>query len=234
MSENLASIDKNRILMNDEWKEFLQAEFEKPYFAAIKVHYTRALQAGAVIYPSAKLTFNAFNLTPLNALKIVLLGQDPYHQPNQAMGLSFSVPAGVPLPPSLRNIFKELNADLGIAPSVSGDLSKWARQGVLLLNSVLSVEANKPASHANFGWQTFTDAVISRLNAEKDGLVFLLWGNFARAKKALIDTQRHFVLEAAHPSPLARTGFLGCKHFSKSNEILKKLGKSPIEWDLRA
>ena len=230
MSEN--SIDINKILMNDEWKDFLKDEFAKPYFAGIKGHYLIALKSGAVIYPPAKLIFNAFNLTPLNSLKIVLLGQDPYHQPHQAMGLSFSVPANVPLPPSLRNIFKELHSDLGISPNASGDLSKWARQGVLLLNSVLSVEAGKPASHANFGWQDFTDAVISKLSREKEGLIFLLWGNFARAKKALINTQRHFILEAAHPSPLARVGFLGCKHFSKSNELLQRLGKTPIEWDL--
>lgn len=220
--------------MADEWKEFLKDEFAKPYFTALKSYYIAALKGGATIYPSTKLTFNAFNLTPLNSLKIVLLGQDPYHQPRQAMGLSFSVPTGVPLPPSLRNIFKELHSDLGITPSASGDLSKWARQGVLLLNSVLSVEAAKPASHAHFGWQDFTNAVISKLSREKEGLIFLLWGNFARAKKALIDTQMHFVLEAAHPSPLARVGFLGCKHFSKSNAILAKLGKSPIEWDLKA
>lgn len=230
----MTAISKERILMNEEWKEFLQDEFAKPYFSAIKAHYVAALQGGAVIYPPAKLTFNAFNLTPLNSLKVILLGQDPYHQPNQAMGLSFSVPIGVRVPPSLINIFKELSADLGIKPCASGDLSKWARQGVLLLNSVLSVEAGKAASHANFGWQEFTDAVIRKLSNEKSGLIFLLWGNFARAKKSLIDTQKHFVLEAAHPSPLARTGFLGCKHFSKCNELLKKLGKSPIEWDLNA
>lgn len=230
----MTQISKERILMNDEWKEFLQCEFAKPYFSTIKAQYVAALQGGAVIYPPAKLTFNAFNLTPLNSLKVILLGQDPYHQPRQAMGLSFSVPSGVRVPPSLINIFKELHTDLGVKPCASGDLSKWAKQGVLLLNSILSVEANKPASHSNFGWQTFTDAVIKKLSDEKNGLVFLLWGNFARAKKALIDTQKHFVLEAAHPSPLARTGFLGCKHFSKCNEILKQLGKSPIEWDLNA
>lgn len=231
---NSGIIAKERILMNDDWKDFLQDEFVKPYFSMIKKHYVKALQNGATVYPPAKLTFNAFNLTPLNELKIVLLGQDPYHQPRQAMGLSFSVPTGVPVPPSLVNIFKELNADLGVKPNTSGDLSKWARQGVLLLNSILSVEANKPASHSNFGWQEFTDAVIAKLSKQKENLIFLLWGNFAKAKKALIDTNKHFVLEAAHPSPLARTGFLGCKHFSKSNEILKQLGKNPIEWDLNA
>ena len=220
-------------IFKNDWGQYLKEEMAQPYYRKLR-QFLIGEYSTKQVYPDMYSIFNALHYTSYADTKVLILGQDPYHQPNQAMGLSFSVPVGVPLPPSLRNIFKELNADLGIAPSVSGDLSKWARQGVLLLNSVLSVEANKPASHANFGWQTFTDAVISRLNAEKDGLVFLLWGNFARAKKALIDTQRHFVLEAAHPSPLARTGFLGCKHFSKSNEILKKLGKSPIEWDLKA
>lgn len=220
------------IAINEDWKEFLKTEFYKEYFLRIKKHYTQAKAEQKLIYPPAKLTFNAFNLTPLNKLKIILLGQDPYHQPNQAMGLSFSVPNGVRVPPSLVNIYKELEADLGIKPSKNGDLSKWARQGVLLLNSILSVEANKPASHSSWGWQDFTDAVIARLSEEKQGLVFLLWGNFARSKKSLIDTNKHLILEAAHPSPLARTGFLGCKHFSKSNEWLIKQGKAPIEWDL--
>ena len=224
-------MDLDRILMNEDWKSFLKDEFFKPYFAGIKRHYITALKEGAKLYPPANLTFNAFNLTPLNSLKIVLLGQDPYHQPNQAMGLSFSVPKGVRLPPSLRNIFKERLADVSVPISENGDLSPWARQGVLLLNAVLCVKANEPASCAHWGWQEFTDAVISRLSAEKESLIFLLWGNFARAKKALIDTNKHFVLEAAHPSPLARTGFLGCKHFSKSNAILQNLGKSPINWD---
>ncbi|NDJ26824.1 uracil-DNA glycosylase [Campylobacter sp. MIT 12-8780] len=222
------------IAMNEDWKNFLKPLFFEPFFSRIKQNYIQALQNGKTIYPPAKLTFNAFNLTPLHELKIILLGQDPYHQPNQAMGLSFSVPNGVRVPPSLINIYKELQADLGIQPSKNGDLTKWARQGVLLLNAILSVEANKAASHQNFGWQEFTDAVIALLSKEKQGLVFLLWGNFARSKKSLIDTSKHLVLEAAHPSPLARTGFLGCKHFSKSNEWLIKQGKKPIEWDLNA
>ncbi|HEF1032040.1 TPA: uracil-DNA glycosylase [Campylobacter coli] len=226
------TINIKDIKINDDWKEFLKEEFNKNYFLEIKKRYIQALNNNAIIYPPANLTFNAFNLTPLDRLKIVLLGQDPYHQPNQAMGLSFSVPYGVKIPPSLLNIYKELKADLSIEPSKSGDLSSWAKQGILLLNSILSVEAGKPASHSSWGWQEFSDAVISKLSLEKSGLIFMLWGNYAKSKKALIDTNKHFILEAAHPSPLARTGFLGCKHFSKANEILRNLGKNPIDWQL--
>lgn len=226
------TINIEDIKINDDWKEFLKDEFNKNYFLEIKKRYIQALNNNAIIYPPANLTFNAFNLTPLDGLKIVLLGQDPYHQPNQAMGLSFSVPYGVKIPPSLLNIYKELKTDLGIEPSKSGDLSSWAKQGILLLNSILSVEAGKPASHSSWGWQEFSDAVISKLSLEKSGLIFMLWGNYAKSKKALIDTNKHFILEAAHPSPLARTGFLGCKHFSKANEILRNLGKNPINWQL--
>ncbi len=226
------TINIEDIKINDDWKEFLKEEFNKNYFLEIKKRYIQALNNNAIIYPPANLTFNAFNLTPLDGLKIVLLGQDPYHQPNQAMGLSFSVPYGVKIPPSLLNIYKELKTDLDIEPSKSGDLSSWAKQGILLLNSILSVEAGKPASHSSWGWQEFSDAVISKLSLEKSGLIFMLWGNYAKSKKALIDTNKHFILEAAHPSPLARTGFLGCKHFSKANEILKNLGKNPINWQL--
>ncbi|MPA80183.1 uracil-DNA glycosylase [Campylobacter coli] len=226
------TINIEDIKINDDWKEFLKEEFSKNYFLEIKKRYIQALNNNAIIYPPANLTFNAFNLTPLDGLKIVLLGQDPYHQPNQAMGLSFSVPYGVKIPPSLLNIYKELKTDLNIEPSKSGDLSSWAEQGILLLNSILSVEAGKPASHSSWGWQEFSDAVISKLSLEKSGLIFMLWGNYAKSKKALIDTNKHFILEAAHPSPLARTGFLGCKHFSKANEILRNLGKNPINWQL--
>ncbi len=226
------TINIEDIKINDDWKEFLKEEFNKNYFLEIKKRYIQALNNNAIIYPPANLTFNAFNLTPLDRLKIVLLGQDPYHQPNQAMGLSFSVPYGVKIPPSLLNIYKELKTDLSIEPSKSGDLSSWAKQGILLLNSILSVEAGKPASHSSWGWQEFSDAVISKLSLEKSGLIFMLWGNYAKSKKALIDTNKHFILEAAHPSPLARTGFLGCKHFSKANEILRNLGKNPINWKL--
>lgn len=226
------TINIEDIKINDDWKEFLKEEFNKNYFLEIKKRYIQALNNNAIIYPPANLTFNAFNLTPLDRLKIVLLGQDPYHQPNQAMGLSFSVPYGVKIPPSLLNIYKELKTDLSIEPSKIGDLSSWAKQGILLLNSILSVEAGKPASHSSWGWQEFSDAVISKLSLEKSGLIFMLWGNYAKSKKALIDTNKHFILEAAHPSPLARTGFLGCKHFSKANEILRNLGKNPINWQL--
>ncbi|XAK02065.1 uracil-DNA glycosylase [Campylobacter coli] len=226
------TINIENIKINDDWKEFLKEEFNKNYFLEIKKRYIQALNNNAIIYPPANLTFNAFNLTPLDELKIVLLGQDPYHQPNQAMGLSFSVPYGVKIPPSLLNIYKELKTDLDIEPSKSGDLSSWAKQGILLLNSILSVEAGKPASHSSWGWQEFSDAVISKLSLEKSGLIFMLWGNYAKSKKTLIDTNKHFILEAAHPSPLARTGFLGCKHFSKANEILRNLGKNPINWQL--
>ncbi len=226
------TINIEDIKINDDWKEFLKEEFNKNYFLEIKKRYIQALNNNAIIYPPANLTFNAFNLTPLDGLKIVLLGQDPYHQPNQAMGLSFSVPYGVKIPPSLLNIYKELKTDLSIEPSKNGDLSSWAKQGILLLNSILSVEAGKPASHSSWGWQEFSDAVISKLSLEKSGLIFMLWGNYAKSKKALIDTSKHFILEAAHPSPLARTGFLGCKHFSKANEILRNLGKNPINWQL--
>lgn len=226
------TINIEDIKINGDWKEFLKEEFNKNYFLEIKKRYIQALNNNAIIYPPANLTFNAFNLTPLDGLKIVLLGQDPYHQPNQAMGLSFSVPYGVKIPPSLLNIYKELKTDLDIEPSKSGDLSSWAKQGILLLNSILSVEAGKPASHSSWGWQEFSDAVISKLSLEKSGLIFMLWGNYAKSKKALIDTNKHFILEAAHPSPLARTGFLGCKHFSKANEILRNLGKNPINWQL--
>ena len=228
----MLEIKLDRIKMNADWLEFLEEEFKKPYFLDIKRQYIETLKAGKNIYPPANLTFNAFNLTPLNSLKIVLLGQDPYHKQNQAMGLSFSVPKGVQIPPSLRNIFKELNADLGVKIPQNGDLSAWARQGVLLLNAIFSVEENKPLSHSLWGWQEFSDNIIKKLSFEKEGLIFILWGKFAQSKKSLIDTRKHFILEAAHPSPLARQGFLGCRHFSKSNALLEKLGKEPIKWDL--
>ncbi|EAH6228964.1 uracil-DNA glycosylase [Campylobacter upsaliensis] len=228
----MLEIKLDKIKINADWLEFLEEEFKKPYFLDIKRQYIETLKAGKNIYPPANLTFNAFNLTPLNSLKIVLLGQDPYHKQNQAMGLSFSVPKGVPIPPSLRNIFKELNADLGVKIPQNGDLSAWARQGVLLLNAIFSVEENKPLSHSLWGWQEFSDNIIKKLSLEKEGLIFILWGKFAQSKKSLIDTRKHFILEAAHPSPLARQGFLGCRHFSKSNALLEKLGKEPIRWDL--
>lgn len=226
------NISLENIKIEESWKLALKDEFLKPYFLEIKRHYLKAKNAGKILYPPANLIFNAFNLTPFTSLKVVLLGQDPYHNPNQAMGLSFSVPKGISLPPSLKNIYQELYEDLGIPPSHDGDLSKWAKQGVLLLNSVLSVEQNKPASHQNFGWQTFTDNVISTISLQKEGIIFLLWGNYAKAKKKLINSKKHFILEAAHPSPLARGAFFGCRHFSKTNKILKSLRKDPIDWQI--
>lgn len=226
------NISLENIKIEESWKLALKDEFLKPYFLEIKRHYLEAKNAGKILYPPANLIFNAFNLTPFTSLKVVLLGQDPYHNPNQAMGLSFSVPKGISLPPSLKNIYQELYEDLGIPPSHDGDLSKWAKQGVLLLNSVLSVEKNKPTSHQNFGWQTFTDNVISTISLQKEGIIFLLWGNYAKAKKKLIDSKKHFILETAHPSPLARGAFFGCRHFSKTNKILKSLHKDPIDWQI--
>ena len=187
---------------------------------------------GKKIYPPGSQIFRAFELTPVDKLKVVILGQDPYHGPGQAHGLSFSVSAGVPAPPSLKNIFKEIESDLGITMSGYPDLEKWARQGVLLLNAVLTVRAGVAASHSKIGWEEFTDAVIRYISDNCEGVVFLLWGNFARSKSALIDRSRHYVLEAAHPSPLARGAFFGCRHFSQTNAILASRGLVPIDWQL--
>ncbi|KAA6224862.1 uracil-DNA glycosylase [Campylobacter sp. LR286c] len=216
--------------MSDEWQEFLKDEFNKPYFIALQNRCLKALEEKEPILPSVDLLFYAFKITPLKDLKVIILGQDPYHKKDQAMGLSFSVPKGVKIPASLRNIFKELNSDLGIKISTNGDLSKWAKQGVLLLNSIFSVYENKPQSHKNWGWCEFSDEVIKKLSLKKKDLIFLLWGNFAKSKIPLIDTNKHFILSASHPSPLARSGFLGCKHFSKTNSLLKKRGKKEIIW----
>lgn len=226
------TIRLDKIKIEESWKEALKEEFLKPYFLEIKKNYLYAKGQGKILYPPPHLIFNAFNLTPFKQLKVVLLGQDPYHNPNQAMGLSFSVPKGIVLPPSLKNIYKELEQDLGISPSPNGDLTQWAKQGVLLLNSILSVEQNKPGSHQHFGWQTFTDSVIAIISQKCEGIVFLLWGNYAKAKRNLIDSRKHFILQAAHPSPLARSGFLGCRHFSMTNKILQEQGKEPIDWKI--
>ncbi len=214
------------------WKEALHDEFEKPYFESLVRFLHDEKDAGKVIYPPGSLIFKAFELTPLPEVKVVILGQDPYHGPRQAMGLSFSVPSDVPAPPSLKNIFKEIQTDLGITMSGNPDLQAWARQGVLLLNAMLTVRAGEAGSHKAIGWQEFTDAVIKCISDKCEGVVFLLWGNFARGKKALIDTTRHHVLEAAHPSPLAGGAFFGCRHFSRTNELLIKEGKSPVNWQL--
>lgn len=220
------------VQIEKSWKEALGAEFEKPYFAALVQELHRQKQAGEVIFPPGGQIFKAFELCPLGKVKVVILGQDPYHGYGQAMGLSFSVPQGVEAPPSLKNIFKEIESDLGIRMSGSPDLRPWAEQGVLLLNSVLTVRAGQPASHSRIGWQTFTDAVIKTISDRCEGVVFLLWGNYARSKAVLVDKSRHHVLEAPHPSPLARGAFFGCRHFSATNEILAAEGKSHIDWKL--
>lgn len=220
------------VKIEKSWNDALRSEFEKPYFASLVRFLHSEKDAGAVIYPPGSKIFKAFELTPVQNVKVVILGQDPYHQPGQAMGLSFSVPENVPAPPSLKNIFKEIESDLGVRMSGRPNLEAWARQGVLLLNAILTVRAGQAASHSRIGWEEFTDAVIRYLNDNCDGIVFMLWGNFARSKSALIDTRRHYVLEAAHPSPLARGAFFGCRHFSKANEILVREGKTPINWQL--
>lgn len=220
------------VQIENSWKQALQEEFDKPYFRALVRFLHQEKAEGKIIYPPGREIFKAFELTPLPEVKVVILGQDPYHQPGQAMGLSFSVPDGVPAPPSLKNIFKEMESDLGITMSGRPNLENWARQGVLLLNSILTVRSGIAASHSGIGWQQFTDAVIRCISDRCQGVVFLLWGNYARTKKELIDTSRHTVLEAAHPSPLARGAFFGCRHFSKTNEILAASGRTPIDWQL--
>ena len=219
------------VKIESSWKVALQEEFNKPYFADVANFVKAEKAAGYTIYPPGGLIFNAFDKTPLDKVKVVILGQDPYHGVGQAHGLCFSVPRGVRLPPSLVNIFKEIESDMGIAMPGHGNLERWAEQGVFLLNAILTVRANTPASHSGIGWQTFTDAVIRKISDEKEGVVFLLWGNFARAKRELIDPDKHHVLEAAHPSPLARGAFSGCRHFSRTNAILEEQGLAPIDWE---
>jgi uracil-DNA glycosylase len=215
------------------WKKVLESEFKKPYFLQI-VHFLKTEKnIGKIIYPPGSQIFNAFEMSPFEKTKLVLLGQDPYHGPGQAHGLSFSVPDGIRPPPSLLNIFKELNADIGLAMPGTGNLSPWATRGVLLLNAYLTVEAKKPMSHSQVGWGEFTDTVIQKLSFVKHNLVFLLWGKFAQEKQVLIDETKHLVLKAAHPSPYsADKGFFGCRHFSKSNAYLMKNGIDPIDWKL--
>ena len=220
------------VKIENTWKQALQEEFDKPYFAELVSFLHASKDAGTRIYPPGGQIFKAFELTPLPEVKVVILGQDPYHGPGQAMGLSFSVRDGIPAPPSLKNIFKEIEDDLGIRMSGSTNLEKWAREGVLLLNSVLTVQAGIPTSHGNIGWQEFTDAVIRYLSENRRGIVFLLWGRYAAEKSAIIDSSRHHILTAAHPSPLARGAFFGCRHFSKTNSILVSEGNEPIDWQL--
>lgn len=218
------------VKIEETWKAVLQEEFDKPYFE-ILTNFVRKEYQTTTIYPPAKLIFNAFNLCPFDQAKVVIIGQDPYHGPGQAHGLCFSVNDGVAYPPSLINIFKEIEEDLHRPTPTSGNLERWAKQGVLLLNAILTVRANQPASHQNKGWEEFTDRVIKELSDKRDGLVFMLWGSYAQKKGAVIDTKKHLVLKAVHPSPLsAYRGFFGCKHFSQANAYLQSRGKSPIEW----
>ena len=220
------------VKIEQEWKEILKGEFEKEYFAKIASFLHKEKGDGRTIYPPGSLIFNAFSLTPFSKVKVVILGQDPYHGPGQAHGLSFSVPDGVTPPPSLKNIYKEIEQDLGIELHKNGNLEAWARQGVFLLNAVLTVRSSQAASHGNIGWNHFTDSVIKAISDQKEGVVFMLWGNFARSKRELIDHTRHLVLEAAHPSPLARGAFFGCRHFSKCNQYLISRNIQPIDWSL--
>ncbi len=220
------------VKIEQQWKEILGGEFDKDYFVNLVRFLHAEKAAGKTIYPPGSLIFNAFALTPFNNVKVVILGQDPYHGPNQAHGLSFSVPDNVTPPPSLRNIYKEIESDLGIKINKNGNLENWAKQGVFLLNAVLTVEASKPTSHSKIGWTKFTDAVIKAISDNSQGVVFMLWGSFAKSKKELIDSSKHYILEAAHPSPLARGAFFGCRHFSKCNNILTSLGKAPVDWSL--
>jgi len=221
------------VKIEESWKKVLHAEFNKPYFQNIILHLKTEKTQGKTIYPPGPFIFNAFNTTPLSKVKVVILGQDPYHGPGQAHGLCFSVQNGVPAPPSLVNIFKELRDDIGMEIPMHGNLTKWAEQGVFLLNASLTVRAGEPMSHAKIGWATFTDEVIKTISAECVHVVFLLWGKFAQEKSALIDGTKHLILKAAHPSPLsAHNGFLGCKHFSKTNEYLMQQGIPPVDWQL--
>lgn len=218
------------VRIEKSWKEVLTGEFGKPYFLALAKAVREAYQNEAVFPPPADL-FSAFALTPFSQVKVVILGQDPYHGPKQAHGLAFSVRDGVAVPPSLVNIYKEIRDNIGTSMPDSGDLSHWAKQGVLLLNSTLTVRAGEAASHRSFGWEKFTDAVIQTISDKKEHVVFLLWGSHAQAKASLIDSSKHLILTAPHPSPLSSyRGFFGCKHFSKTNEYLQKHYLSPINW----
>ena len=223
----------DNVNIDPSWKEALAKEFEQPYFAAIKAFILAEKQKGKRVYPPGSQIFNAFNLTPFHHVKVVILGQDPYHGPGQAHGLSFSVPQGIPAPPSLVNIFKELKSDLNIDAPPHGNLESWAKQGVLLLNAVLTVNESEAASHKNAGWEKYTDAVIKTISDRKEHVVFILWGRFAQNKEALINATKHCIIKSAHPSPLsAYAGFFGSKPFSKTNEYLRANGIKEIDWKL--
>lgn len=228
-------MNADKIQLEPSWKAKLLPEFAKPYMEQLKSFLREQSAAKKTIYPRGSEFFAALNHTPFEKVKVVILGQDPYHGPNQAHGLCFSVKPGVDIPPSLKNIYKEMKTDLGIDQPAHGYLESWADQGVLLLNATLSVEAGRAGSHQNKGWEQFTDAVIDHLNREREGLVFVLWGSYAQKKGQFIDAEKHLVLKGPHPSPLsAHRGFFGCRHFSKINEYLKSRGQAPIDWRLPA
>ncbi len=223
----------DNVNIDPSWKKELAAEFGQPYFSEIKQFILSEKNKGKRVYPPGSQIFNAFNLTPFDKVKVVILGQDPYHGPGQAHGLSFSVPQGIPQPPSLVNIFKELKSDLGIDPPKHGNLESWAKQGVLLLNAVLTVNDAEAASHKNAGWEKYTDGVIKTVADRKEHVVFILWGRFAQNKETLIDSTKHFIIKSAHPSPLsAYAGFFGSKPFSKTNTYLREHGIEEIDWQL--
>ena len=230
----MANTDSKTVDLEPGWLKVLEAEFSQAYMQQLKAFLLEEKKRGKMIYPPGKEIFNAFNHTPFEQVKVVIIGQDPYHGPGQAHGLCFSVQPGIAVPPSLLNIYKELNSDLGLPVPATGDLRPWAAQGVLLLNATLTVEHGKAGSHQGKGWEAFTDAAIDALNRQRDGLVFLLWGSYAQKKGQVIDGSRHLVLRAPHPSPLsAHRGFLGCGHFSKANQYLEKQGKTPIDWSIK-
>lgn len=237
-NQNLSGIEAppsppREVKLEPGWRSVLATEFEKPYMQELKKFLRAELEAGKTIYPRPSEYFAAFNTTPFDQVKVVILGQDPYHGPGQAHGLCFSVQPKMRIPPSLQNIFKELERDLKIAPPSNGTLTKWAKQGVLLLNATLTVEAHQAGSHQGKGWETFTDRAIQALSEKKTGIIFVLWGSFAQKKAALIDSRRHLILQAPHPSPLsAHRGFLGCAHFSQINDRLRSQGVAPIDWNL--
>lgn len=224
-------MSKTEVEIEASWKAALNEEFDKEYFKNLVAFLKSEKQSGQIIYPPGNRIFAAFNNTPFDKVKVVILGQDPYHGPGQANGLCFSVSDGVRQPPSLQNIFKELNVDTGMPIPITGNLEPWTKQGVLLLNAMLTVRANAPASHQKAGWELFTDAAIRALSEKREGIVFILWGRFAQGKEVLIDTFKHYILKAAHPSPFsAYNGFFGCKHFTQTNNILAQQNKTPIDW----
>lgn len=218
------------VRISEDWKEILHEEFTKPYFDEL-VKFVKEEYASGVVYPAGANIFRAFDKCPFDRLKVVIIGQDPYHGPGQANGLCFSVGEGVPFPPSLQNIFKEVESDMGTPVPRSGELDRWAEQGVLLLNAVLTVRAHSAASHAGRGWERFTDAVVRAIAERKEGVVYMLWGSYAQKKGAIANPATNLILKAVHPSPLsAYRGFFGCKHFSQANHYLQQIGKTPIEW----